>query len=240
MYGYLLALCASGRVSAILGGPPCRTVSALRYQNDDGPGVLRTDAYPYGLPTLTPADHELVMGDSILMFRFWSLLIMAEEVRPEEAPETQFFMEQPEDPARYRSSELLSEAMMKKAAIEEELQQFENKEEDQTQAIAKEFLVTKTVSDKEVWQNAQDWEPSVRAEFEQLVNQKKAVRQMSRRELQALAAEKALPIEMLPAKIVFTRKENSGAYRSRAVVCGNYPVQKTGMRSGWVPNQSDD
>ena len=103
VYGYLLALCASGRVSAIMGGPPCRTVSALRYQHDQGPGVLRTDAYPYGLPTLSPADTELVMADSILMFRFWSLMIMAEEVRPEAAPPTQFFMEQPEDPANYRS-----------------------------------------------------------------------------------------------------------------------------------------
>ena len=42
VFGYLLTLCASGRVRAILGGPPCRTVSALRYQQDDGPGVLRT------------------------------------------------------------------------------------------------------------------------------------------------------------------------------------------------------
>ena len=120
---------------------------------------------------------------------------------------------------------VLSEMMMtmKKAAIEEELQQLENKkEEDQTKAIANEFLVTKTVSNREVWQNVQDWEPSVRAEFEQLVNQKKAVRQMSRQQLQAMAAEKAPPIEMLPAKMVFTRKANSGAYRSRAVVCGNY------------------
>ena len=62
VYGYLLALCASGRVRAILGGPPCRTVSALRYQDDEGPGVLRADEYPYGLPTLSPADSELVLG----------------------------------------------------------------------------------------------------------------------------------------------------------------------------------
>ena len=47
---YLLALAASGRVKAIVGGPPCRTVSALRYQDDGGPGVLRTEEHPYGLP----------------------------------------------------------------------------------------------------------------------------------------------------------------------------------------------
>ena len=105
VFGYLLTLCASGRVRAILGGPPCRTVSALRYQQDDGPGVLRTEEHPYGLPTLSPADAELVIADSVLMFRFWSLLMVAEEMREETEPPTQFFMEQPEDPKRYRSEE---------------------------------------------------------------------------------------------------------------------------------------
>ena len=105
VFGYLLTLCASGRVRAILGGPPCRTVSALRYQNDGGPGVLRTEEHPYGLPTLSPADTELVIADSVLMFRFWSLLMVAEEMREETDPPTQFFMEQPEDPKRYRSEE---------------------------------------------------------------------------------------------------------------------------------------
>ena len=118
---------------------------------------------------------------------------------------------------------VLRELMVKKAAVEEELHLMDKeKEKEVQQAVVNEFLVTKTVANKEVWDNIKDWEASVRAEFEQLVNQKQAVRQMSRQQLQALAAEKALPIEMLPAKMVFTRKANSGAYRSRAVVCGNY------------------
>lgn len=98
-------LCASGRVRSIIGGPPCRTISALRYQGDEGPGILRTEDHPYGLPTLNPSDLELVVGDTILMFRFWSLMILAEEVRELELPPTMFVMEQPEDPARYRSAE---------------------------------------------------------------------------------------------------------------------------------------
>jgi hypothetical protein len=32
-YAYLLSLCATGRVRAVLLGPPCRTISALRYQH---------------------------------------------------------------------------------------------------------------------------------------------------------------------------------------------------------------
>ena len=103
VYGYLLSLCATGKVRSIIGGPPCRTVSSLRYQDDGGPGVLRTDAHPYGLPTLQPADMELVLNDLPLMMRFWSLMVMAEEVRDPVQPETQFMMEQPEDPAHYRS-----------------------------------------------------------------------------------------------------------------------------------------
>eukprot|EP00435_Cladocopium_sp_Y103_P038243 s2731_g10.t1 len=111
IYGFLLMLCASGRVRSIIGGPPCRTISALRYQGDDGPGVLRDDEHPYGRPTLSPSDMELtlVVGDTVLMFRFWSLMILAEEVRTFESPPTQFVMEQPEDPARYRAAQDVEE-----------------------------------------------------------------------------------------------------------------------------------
>eukprot|EP00435_Cladocopium_sp_Y103_P014795 s1755_g3.t1 len=105
VYGFLLMLCASGKVRSIIGGPPCRTVSALRYQSDNGPGILRSDEHPYGLPDLSPGDMELVLGDSVLMLRFWSLLVMAEEVRDAALPVTQFMMEQPEDPARYRNAQ---------------------------------------------------------------------------------------------------------------------------------------
>ena len=109
IYGYLLSLCASGKVCSIIGGPPCRTVSSLRYQQDGGPGILRSDAHPYGLPTLKPEETELVLNDSTLMLRFWSLLVMAEEMRDEAQPPTQFMMEQPEDPARYRSEQDVAE-----------------------------------------------------------------------------------------------------------------------------------
>ena len=105
VYGYLLQLVASGRVRALLGGPPCRTTSALRFQQDDGPRVVRTEEHPYGLPDLSPAEAELVMGDTVLLFRYLSLYVLAEDVRELGQPPTQFILEQPEDPARYRSKE---------------------------------------------------------------------------------------------------------------------------------------
>ena len=105
VYGYLLQLVASGRVRALLGGPPCRTTSALCFQQDDGSRVVRTEEHPYGLPDLSPAEAELVMGDTVLLFRYLSLYVLAEDVRELGQPPTQFILEQPEDPARYRSKE---------------------------------------------------------------------------------------------------------------------------------------
>ena len=88
--------------------------------------------------------------------------------------------------------------------------------------LEQEFLVTKTISNSEVWANLGDWEASIKAEFQQLVHTKGAVKQVSKTQLQDLAHQRDLPIELLPAKMVHTRKAGSGAFRSRAVVCGNY------------------
>ena len=67
--------------------------------------------------------------------------------------------------------------------------------------------------------NLNVWEPSLRAEFEQLVKTKGAVTQISESQLQELAPQRGLPIDLLPAEMVHTRKAGSGACRSRAVVC---------------------
>lgn len=99
IFAYLLSLAASGRVKA---GPPCRTVSALRYQNQGGPAILRTEQHPYGLPSLTQSDLELVVGDSILLFRMLALHALYENVRLPAEPQTGLAVEQPEDPIRYR------------------------------------------------------------------------------------------------------------------------------------------
>jgi len=111
----------------------------------------------------------------------------------------------------------LTDAIKMKAMIGHQLQEAQELEcQRATQNLEKEFLVTKTISNSEVWSHLNDWEASIRAEFQQLVNTKQAVRQVSKGELHRL------PIELLPGKMVHTRKAGSGAYRSRAVVCGNY------------------
>ena len=45
--------------------------------------------------------------------------------------------------------------------------------------------------------------------------------------LYEIAEKKQLPIELLPGKMVHTGKAGSGAYRSRAGVCGNYQEVST-------------
>ena len=37
-----------------------------------------------------------------------------------------------------------------------------------------------------------------------------------------MANEMKLPIQILPGKLSIQKKSGSGAYRSRAVICGNY------------------
>ena len=54
------------------------------------------------------------------------------------------------------------------------------------------------------------------------MNQKKAVIQMTQQQLRDKAAAAGVEIELLPGKMVHTRKAQTGAYRSRAVICGNY------------------
>ena len=66
------------------------------------------------------------------------------------------------------------------------------------------------------------WRPSIEAEYQQLVVNKQAVRQITKSELHQLSQQRGVPIEILPGKMVHTRKAGSGAFKSRAVVCGNY------------------
>ena len=116
---------------------------------------------------------------------------------------------------------VVTEAIINRVALEERLLSMAEVETKEGQ-LEEEFLVTRTVGNKEVWENLSAWEASIRAEYQQLVVQKEAVKQMPKSKLYEMAESKQLPIELLPGKMVHTRKAGSGAYRSRAVVCGNY------------------
>ena len=68
--------------------------------------------------------------------------------------------------------------------------------------VADEFLVTKTIGNKEVWETLPMWEESIRAEYDQLVNQKRAVVQITQQQLRERAAAAGVEIELLPGKMV--------------------------------------
>eukprot|EP00438_Fugacium_kawagutii_P026282 Skav208236 [mRNA] locus=scaffold2601:200137:204873:+ [translate_table: standard] len=126
------------------------------------------------------------------------------------------------------SMEAVNEAIMKKAHIEDTLLDHMRTEDAPTELVnqeVEEFNITKTISNKEVWENLESWRPSVEKEYNQLVVNKKAVKQMKRQDLNKLAAERQLPIELLPGKAVHVRKAGTGTFKTRAVVCGNYASQ---------------
>ena len=120
----------------------------------------------------------------------------------------------------------INQALNRKVEIEEQLHQLDEEDQLDVQLQAtEEFLVTEIVGNKEVRANLNDWKDSIVAEYEQLVNLRKAVKPMTRSELQQLAQQQDKVLEILPAKMVHTCKAGSGAFRSRAVVCGNYQAQ---------------
>ena len=70
VWKYLLHLAAEGKVVAVVGGPPCRTVSRLRGE-DGGPPVLRRRCGPerLGLKSLPWPHQELAQKDGVLLLK---------------------------------------------------------------------------------------------------------------------------------------------------------------------------
>ncbi|CAE7489027.1 GIP [Symbiodinium sp. KB8] len=59
-FGFLLHLAQTGRVRAVIGGPPCRTFSALRHLNSGPPPVRGVESDAWGLPGLSAATQAMV------------------------------------------------------------------------------------------------------------------------------------------------------------------------------------
>ena len=81
LYGWLCRLAREGRITTLLAGPPCRTVSLARYRNDDG-----------------PKPQYLRDGDTILWLRAMYLVILAYRGNPDVA----VAVEQPADPESWK------------------------------------------------------------------------------------------------------------------------------------------
>eukprot|EP00435_Cladocopium_sp_Y103_P044521 s1098_g12.t1 len=90
-----------------------------------------------------------------------------------------------------------------------------------TQDEEENFLVTRTIATDQVYQVWDDWRNAMMSEYRSIVDEKKAVRQVTREEPQRLAKEQGIKYEELPSKVVFTRKMG-GKRKVRACICGNY------------------
>ena len=95
-WGYLCHLARRGLVVAVLGGPPCRTVSRLRHRAM--------------LEGLSSPEQELALSDCALMMKQIGLWLLADEHRGGR-PAPGFLMESPRDPMDYMSTEATKEDM---------------------------------------------------------------------------------------------------------------------------------
>ena len=77
MYRVLIWAACGGRISSVIGGPPCRTWSILRSRPKEGfPGPERDAQHLYGLDELSPKERVKVNQDTALVakhLRIWTL-----------------------------------------------------------------------------------------------------------------------------------------------------------------------
>ena len=110
VFGFLLHLARQGQVKAVVGGPPCRTFSALRHKEGGPPPVRGQGEEQWGLRSLSPAQQAAVDRDSILFLKMFMLTSVARRAnrlhrgftsqqKPSGPEPFAFLIEQPEDPA---------------------------------------------------------------------------------------------------------------------------------------------
>ena len=106
VYASLIALCMTGKVDAVVGGPPCGTNSPLRENGgvkgsgDGGPRPIRgrTGALRFGLPSNEISEQRQVEDHSTLITRFLVVHRVADMYNP---LGTLGALENPEDPHEY-------------------------------------------------------------------------------------------------------------------------------------------
>ena len=83
--GYLENLARRGKISMIVGGPPCRTVSAARLRDDDGPRAVRGRGSEnrWGLPRNTIQEQLQCDGDSALWLKMLWITVLGRYGNPD-------------------------------------------------------------------------------------------------------------------------------------------------------------
>eukprot|EP00435_Cladocopium_sp_Y103_P062154 s1305_g23.t1 len=103
---FLLELADGGNTAAWLGGPPCRTMSRLRYRQP-GPPPLRSreGVERFGLHGLDESLKKRVEDDTVLWLRQYYLYHRAKRAS---LKKVLYLSEQPEDPERYMDTEAIA------------------------------------------------------------------------------------------------------------------------------------
>ena len=102
VWGYLCHLVKTSTVFAIIGGPPCRTVSRLREIRPGPPPLRGRDlAERFGLGNLDRNSQLKTDGDSALVLKQIALYEIAKETQEPSPQQVGFLMESPRDPAEY-------------------------------------------------------------------------------------------------------------------------------------------
>ena len=110
LWSLLIRAAREGRIAAVIGGPPCRTMSVLRHR-PGGPRPVRSPQHPFGLPTLNSDERNLVDHDTGLFARMLWLHALATAGRrvnpsiPRMSSLVPFLLEQPQEVARYMAPE---------------------------------------------------------------------------------------------------------------------------------------
>ena len=110
LWSLLIRTAREGRIAAVIGGPPCRTMSVLRHR-PGGPRPVRSPQHPFGLPTLNSDERKLVDHDTGLFARMLWLHALATAGRrvnpsiPCVSSLVAFLLEQPQEVARYMAPE---------------------------------------------------------------------------------------------------------------------------------------
>ena len=100
--GFLEDLVTNGKVNLWLAGPPCRSISVSRHQNNGHPPPVRGRCEGrFGLAGLSTFEEALVNGDSVLWLKnlWWMWLAHRHQEHVE------FLLEQPQDPMEWKDQD---------------------------------------------------------------------------------------------------------------------------------------
>ncbi|CAL1157000.1 unnamed protein product [Cladocopium goreaui] len=99
VWAFLAHVVRTHPIVAIIGGPPCRTVSRLQALQSGLRPLRDRCEHRFGLPGLSDQEQHKVDGDSALLLKQVGLHRLAEESKTDDNPRVGFFLESPEDPA---------------------------------------------------------------------------------------------------------------------------------------------